>query len=378
MRALEKIIAALALTAVLAGCSAHNILSSIQGGKAGTVQTVSRPAVESAELQFTHPAAGDTIAVFSPSSPATATAAARYRRGKEYLEAKGFRFLEGSLTGRRDFYRSGTIRERAEEFNALVRDPNVRCIMAAIGGNNSNSLLPYLEYEGLCKDPKIIVGYSDVTALLLGIYAQTGLTTYYGPAVVASFGEFPPFVDETYTYFTDIVTERLTLPHTLPTPPQWTDEFIDWNSQDKAKKGRVNALLTLHPGAATGTLIGGNLNTMHGIWGTKYFPEITDGTILMIEDSLKDAATVERSFSLLKCAGVFERISGLILGKHEKFDDMGTGRQPYEILQEVMGDVDFPVLAEFDCCHTHPMLTVPIGAKVRLDADAQTVTLLEE
>ena len=67
---------------------------------------------------------GDTIAVFSPSSPATATAAARYRRGKEYLEAKGFRFLEGSLTGRRDFYRSGTIRERAEEFNALVRDPN--------------------------------------------------------------------------------------------------------------------------------------------------------------------------------------------------------------------------------------------------------------
>ena len=132
------------------------------------------------------------------------------------------------------------------------------------------------------------------------------------------------------------------------------------------------------PGAATGTLIGGNLNTMQGIWGTKYFPEITDGTILMIEDSLKDAATVERSFSLLKCAGIFERISGLILGKHEKFDDMGTGRQPYEILQEVMGDVDFPVLAEFDCCHTHPMLTVPIGAKVRLDADAQTVTLLEE
>ena len=117
---------------------------------------------------------------------------------------------------------------------------------------------------------------------------------------------------------------------------------------------------------------------MQGIWGTKYFPEITDGTILMIEDSLKDAATVERSFSLLKCAGVFERISGLILGKHEKFDDMGTGRQPYEILQEVIGDVDFPVLAEFDCCHTHPMLTVPIGAKVRLDADAQTVTLLEE
>ena len=86
------------------------------------------------------------------------------------------------------------------------------------------------------------------------------------------------------------------------------------------------------------------------------------------------------SFFLKSFLILFEKqhISGLILGKHEKFDDMGTGRQPYEILQEVMGDVDFPVLAEFDCCHTHPMLTVPIGAKVRLDADAQTVTLLEE
>lgn len=205
---------------------------------------------------------GDTIAVFSPSSPATATATARYLRGKKYLEAKGFHLLEGALTGRQDFYRSGTIRERAEEFNALARNPDVRCIMAAIGGSNSNSLLPYLDYEGLRKDPKIIVGYSDVTALLLGIYAQTGLTTYYGPAVVASFGEFPPFVDETYTYFADIVTERLTLPHTLPTPSQWTEEFIDWNSQDRAKQGRGNALVTLRPGCATGALIGGNLNTM--------------------------------------------------------------------------------------------------------------------
>ncbi len=117
--------------------------------------------------------------------------------------------------------------------------------------------------------------------------------------------------------------------------------------------------MTLHPGAATGTLIGGNLNTMQGIWGTKYFPEITDGTILMIEDSLKDAATVERSFSLLKCAGVFERISGLILGKHENFDDMGTGRQPYEILQEVMGDVDFPVLANLTAAIPTPCSRSP-------------------
>ena len=138
---------------------------------------------------------GDGIAVFSPSSPATATAPARYRRGVALLEGRGFRVIEGALTGRRDFYRSGSIAARAAELNALIRDPDVRCIMAAIGGMNSNSLLPYLDYDALRRDPKIIVGYSDVTALLLGIYARTGLTTYYGPAVVASLGEFPPYAD---------------------------------------------------------------------------------------------------------------------------------------------------------------------------------------
>ena len=320
---------------------------------------------------------GDTFAVFSPSSPATATAPVRYARGKAYLEGKGYRVLEGSLTGKRDFYRSGSIAERAEEFNELVRNPEVRCIMAAIGGMNSNSLLPYLDFEALKKDPKIIVGYSDVTALLLGVYAQTGLTTYYGPAVVASFGEFPPFVDETYRYFEDIVGGESEFPHLLPTPAEWTDEFIDWVAQDRAKAGIKNVLITLNGGCAEGRLIGGNLNTMQGIWGTKYMPEIRKGDILFIEDSLKDAATVERSFSLLKLSGVFDRIGGLILGKHEKFDDLGTGRMPHEILMEVMGKADFPVLAQFDCCHTHPMLTLPIGCRVRLDADGKTLRLME-
>lgn len=321
---------------------------------------------------------GDTIAVFSPSSPITATVPSRYLRGKAYLEARGFRVVEGCLTGKEDGYRSGSIRERAEELNRLLRNPEVRCVMSAIGGYNSNALLPYIDYDALRADPKIIVGYSDVTALLLGIYAQTGITTYYGPAMAASFGEFPPFVDETYRYFSDILLDGAVFPHLLPKPQLWTEEFIDWIGQDRGKNGVPNRLVTVQGGRAVGRLIGGNLNTMDGIWGTPYMPEIRDGDILFIEDSLKDAATVERSFVHLKLSGVFARIGGLILGKHEHFDPQGTGRRPYEILQEVMGRVDFPVLAEFDCCHTHPMLTMPIGAEVLLDADAQTVTILRE
>ena len=318
---------------------------------------------------------GDSIGIFSPSSPATATAAVRYQRAKQFLQQKGYRVVEGALTGRRDGYRSGSIQQRAEELNALIRNPQVRCIMSAIGGMNSNSLLPYLDYDALRRDPKIIVGYSDVTALLLGIHAQTGLVTFYGPAAVASLGEFPPFVDETWHYFETIAAGKAAVPHLLPTPAEWTEEFLDWSSQNRAKIAQPNQLLTLQGGRHTGRLIGGNLNTMQGIWGTPYMPPICPGDILLIEDSLKDAAAVERSFSLLKCSGVFDRIGGLILGKHECFDDLGTGRRPHQILQEVMGKVDFPVLAEFDCCHTHPMLTMPIGCTVTLDAVAQTVVL---
>ncbi len=319
---------------------------------------------------------GDTIAVFSPSSPATATASKRYQRGKQYLEAKGYRFVEGTLTGKQDGYRSGSIAQRAAELNALLRDPEIKCIISAIGGMNSNSLLPYIDYAALKEKPKIIVGYSDVTALLLGIYAQTGVTTFYGPTVVASFGELPPYVDQTFEYFENIVGRKVPLPFTLPTPEFWTDERIDWAAQDRAKVGTANELLTLSGGQVTGRLIAGNLNTMHGIWGSKYMPPIMQGDILLIEDALWDAATIERSFALLKLDGVLDKLGGLILGKHEQFDDLGTGRKPYQILQEVMGDVDFPVLTEFDCSHTHPMLTVPIGAQVRLDADAQSLTIL--
>lgn len=319
---------------------------------------------------------GDTIAVFSPSSPATKTAKKRYLRGKHYLEAKGFHFLKGSLTGKQDFYRSGTILERAEELNALIRNPKVKCIMAAIGGMNSNALLPYIDYETLRKNPKIIIGYSDVTALLLGIYAQTGLITYYGPTVVASFGELPPFVDQTYKYFSNIFLEEVALPYILPKPAYWSDEYIPWDTQDHSKVKRENKWITLQEGQATGRLIGGNLNTMQGIWGSPYMPTIEKGDILLIEDSLKDAATIERSFNLLKLNGVFDRIGGLILGKHELFNDNGSGRKPYDILKEVIGDLTFPILAEFDCCHTHPMLTLPIGTWVTLDATNQTVTLV--
>ena len=318
---------------------------------------------------------GDTIGFFSPSTPATSFAIKRFARAKNFLTSKGYKLQAGNLTGLSDHYRSGSIKARVEELNALIRDPNVRCIMATMGGMVSNSMLPYIDYQALKKDPKIIIGYSDVTAILFGIYTQTGLITYYGPALVSSFGEIGYFLDNTYQYFADVV-EKQSFPYKINNPEYWTQDYIDWQQQTVEKSKTKNSLVTLNKGQATGRLIAGNLNTFDGIYGSQYMPEINQGDILLIEDSFKDAATVERSFSHLKLCGVFERIGGLILGKHEKFDDKGSGRKPYQILMEVIGEPTCPILAEYDCSHTHPMITLPIGCTVHLDATKQQLTIM--
>lgn len=215
-----------------------------------------------------------------------------------------------------------------------------------------------------------------MTAILLAIYAKTGIPTYYGPALVASFGEFEPFVSETYHYFKEILMADVVLPFEFKQPVLWTEEFLPWEEQERSKRGVPNTWVTVYEGVTRGRLIGGNLNTMMGIWGSEYMPTIEVGDILFIEDSLKDAATIERSFSLLKVNGVFDKVSGIILGKHEGFNDQGTGRQPADILVEVLGDVKIPFLAEVDCCHTHPMMTFVIGCEVELDTINQRITLL--
>lgn len=221
---------------------------------------------------------GDTIGFFSLQCG--------YRLGAKPLcpcrgvsGGQGFRLKAGSLTGQQDHWRSGSIAARADELNALIRDPAVRCIMSVIGGNNSNSLLPYLDFDALKRDPKIVIGYSDVTALLLGIHARTGLVTFYGPALVASFGELSPLVDETLAGFRQICQAGGgAVPHTLPTPAQWTEERLDWENQTRAKQCQPNRLISVGTGRVRGRLIGGNLNTMAGIWGSPICRPSSKGT----------------------------------------------------------------------------------------------------
>lgn len=316
--------------------------------------------------------AGATIGIYSPSSPATHFAPKRTERAIKYLEQKGYRVIAGQLTGKADHYRAGTIQERAAELNALINNPDIDCIMSTIGGANSNSLLPYIDYDAIRRDPKVFIGYSDVTAILLAIYAQTGLITFYGPALTASFGEFPPFVDQTLSSFED-ATRNTELPYCYPAPNTWTDEFVSWEEQNGSKAGYDNSLAFHGEGSVSGRLIGGNLNTMAAIWGSTYMPDIKDGDILLLEDSLKDIETVERLFAMLKLNNVFDKVSAIVLGKHELFKNGETGRTPMDVLTEVLNGQNVPIVEDFDCAHTHPMLTLPIGCQIRIDFEAGTV-----
>lgn len=316
-----------------------------------------------------------TIGVFSSSYPLTAIAPQATRQAIDYLESQGFRVKKGQLFGMQDFYRSGSIRERAEEFNALLHDDEVTVLMAAVGGFVSNAMLPYIDYDCLRRSPKVVVGHSDVTALLLGIYQRTGIMTYYGPNLVTSFAQKPPFLQHTLDSFADVAIKGIR-PYTCVMPPVYSDETTDWAAPVTAKKEKPNRWQTVCPGRAEGRLIGGNLNTINAVMGSPYMPAIREGDVLFLEDTEKWAAHSERYYAMLNIAGVFDKVSGIILGKHRQFDDQGTGRTPAEILLEVLDGRQVPVLAEVDCGHTIPMMTLPIGGKVCLDATEQRITLL--
>ncbi len=317
---------------------------------------------------------GATIGVFSPSYPITAESANASARATAFMESQGVHVKKGTLWGQRDAYRSGTAQERADEFNELLRDPEVDCLMASVGGFVTNGMLPYIDYDYVAAHPKPIIGMSDVTALLMAVFAKTHIPVYYGTNFVTSYARLSPYRDIAFQCLCDVVNFEENYEYSAP--ETYSDELIDWNREFVSEKQIANKIITLQGGKVTGRLIGGNLNTLTSIWGTPYMPEIRRGDILFLENTEEWAGYTERYITWLKLCGVFDRIGGLILGKHRDFYDAETGKKSYEVVMDALGDVPFPVLAEADFSHCAPMLTIPIGVTAELDADAQTLKLL--
>ena len=317
---------------------------------------------------------GDAIGLFTPSWPGHLAFPEKYQHGLEALRKLGFDVIEGELTRARvsEGYRSGSPKDRADEFMRLILDGRVRALVATMGGWNSASLIPYLDFDAIRAHPKVICGYSDITSLHLAILRFAGVRTFYGPAIVNSFGEWPDVLDETRTSFLDAVCDVDTKQRILTPPRRWSDHFRDarteaWRTESRQWHDNPG-WRALRPGAAAGAIIVANLETLVAAAGTPYFPDL-DRRILLIEEAKAEHAVEERALRQLERIGAFSVIAGLVVGKPERADPQGAPFSYDDLILEIVGSHRrFPIVTNFDCGHTHPMLTIAEMTQVSLRA----------
>ena len=326
---------------------------------------------------------GDTIGIFSPSNPITHDAPYAAMTAERYLTERGFVVKKGGCFGKSDSsYRSGNIKQRADELNELIYDNEVKCIMAAAGGYVSNSILPYIDYEYLKRHPKIITGLSDVTSVLLAVYKKYGFPVFYGPNFITSLAHKKYYADFAFNSLLKAVNSKGT--YIIDNPEFFTDENTDWYKQGDEFDKQIenerlikNRLITVNSGVAEGRLIGGNIDNFTLLYGKSYCPKIQNGDILFFEELGVEADFFERIIGALYLDGVFDRIGGLILGKIKNYNDIGSGKNLTDFILEITGNPSFPILADYDCGHTLPINAMPIGKTARLDADNKIVTVIQ-
>lgn len=319
---------------------------------------------------------GDTVGIFAPSAPSHARYPEKYRHGLEEIRRLGYRVKEGALTATlaMEGYRSGPPRVRAAELMDLILDPEVRAVVATVGGSNSSSLLPFLDFEAIRAHPKILCGFSDVTSLHLAFLVKAGVSTFYGPAVMANFAEWPAMLPETRDSFLAAVTWGEAGTRRLVPPAEWSNRAGDWGGDWRAPRQfqKNEGWRVLRAGEVRAPILAANNNTLVSNAGTDVFPAL-DGWILLIEDMDAPMSRLERNWRHLERLGVFDRIAGLIVGKPEFFRDEGAPFSMEELLLEIVGDRQIPIVSNFDCSHTHPMLTLAQGAEVTLAAGPDEV-----
>ena len=253
----------------------------------------------------------------------------------------------------------------------LVRDPRVRCLIATHGGTCSASMIPHLDFDEIRRNPKVICGFSDVTSLHLAILAYSGLSTFYGPAVIRSFGEWPSAPAETRDGFLNAVQNHVSGARELTCPGRFSAGRGIWESGRWRETARLfepnQGWKALSPGRVTAPIIVANLNTLLHAAGTGYFPELA-GKILIIEEMDAPLSKTEGGFRHLERLGVFDAISGLVVSKPESYDSEGAPFGRDELIREVVGPRSYPIVSDFDCGHTQPMITLAQLARVTLEA----------
>ncbi|MGI9428770.1 MAG: S66 peptidase family protein [Bythopirellula sp.] len=304
---------------------------------------------------------GDTIALVSPASPVQREP---IERAVERLEARGFRVKTYGDLYRQHGYLAGDDDTRAEELMNAFADPEVAAIFPARGGNGVTRLLDLLDYNFLRKHPKIVAGFSDITALHLALQSQTGLVTFHSPHPKDGLGT-PEGMSEltARTYWRALLADEY-------------DNAIGY--EVPLNERERESMSTLMPGTARGRLVGGNLALVTALMGTPYEIDTTDG-ILLLEDIGEVPYRIDRFLAQLKLAGKLEVLSGVVLGQ---FTDCSAPTEAPsltldEIFQDYFGELGIPVLQNFPTGHCRDNATLPLNVEVELDADQRCLNVLE-
>jgi muramoyltetrapeptide carboxypeptidase len=311
-----------------------------------------------------HPKAlrrGDTVGLITPSTyvsdPDRMAAVART------IAYFGLKMKLGKNAGKRMGDYASSIDERLDDLHTMFRDPQVRAVFAIRGGYGSEHILNRIDYDLIRKNPKIFLGYSDITAMHLAINKNAKLVTFHGPIALSR------FTDYTQQSF------RKALFDTRPIGKVT-------NPPDENQLRPSHTLRTIRPGKATGRLIGGNLTLVSTTMGTPYEID-TRGRILFIEDVDEEPYSIDRMLTQLRLAGKLDGIAGLIFGECldcRPHDYKPSGALPYsfgEVLDNILGQLRVPVLAGLTIGHTDDQLTLPVGVMATLDADNGTLDITE-
>ena len=277
---------------------------------------------------------GDTIGIVAPASPFDQKI---FTQGLHVLQSMGFRTRVPDEIFEKNGYLAGSDEHRAGLVMRLFEDQSVNALVCAKGGFGSLRILPLLDFDIIRKNPKVFVGHSDITALLVTITVKSGLVSFHGPLVT-----------------------------TLANAPEATCSkllaAISSNSIVELKPARGIALKT---GSARGPVIGGNLTTLCHMLATPFAPRF-ENRILILEDRGEAHYRIDRMLFQMKLAGCFKGIAGLVLGS---FEDCGSPDGVFKIFEEHFKDIPAPILAGFDVGHGPQNMTVPFGLDATLDAD---------
>jgi len=294
---------------------------------------------------------GDTIAL---TAPAGAIFNSQYlSKIESRLIGLGFNVLKGKTLVKQEGFLAGTDDFRLEELHTLFKDKTVKAIIAMRGGWGCARLLDKLDYELIKENPKILMGYSDITSLLIAIQQKSGLITYHGPVGYSSWKEF-----STLNVFKTLVDGK---PFVMKNP-----------------SSHIKGLETLTKGKAKGQLLGGNLTVITSLIGTSHEPNWKN-KILFLEETGEEPYRIDRMLWQLKQAQVFEQINGLVIGAFTKCN-AEFPKESFtlaEVLNQHFKNTNFPVYKGAVIGHIVPKFTLPIGVNVELDAENFTIRTLE-